>query len=93
MWYRCWLVVGRQGMFNIWPMSIVMRALTSESDAEIAASLQLLKSTTNATFFMHESFQQDDPTHFTRPWFAWANSLFGELILTLARERPHLIFS
>lgn len=79
-------------MFQIWPMSIIMRALTSDSDAEISAALQVLKSTTNGTFFMHESFQQDDPTRFTRPWFAWANSLFGELILTLARERPHLIF-
>ncbi|MBB6242740.1 meiotically up-regulated gene 157 (Mug157) protein [Rhodanobacter sp. MP1X3] len=43
--------------------------------------------------FMHESFDQDDPSHYTRPWFAWANSLFGELILKLARERPRLLAS
>ena len=41
---------------------------------------------------MHESFWKDDAALFTRPWFAWANSLFGELILKLARERQHLIF-
>ena len=32
-----------------------------------------------------------DASTFTRPWFAWANSLFGELIVKLSRERPHLI--
>jgi len=30
---------------------------------------------------MHESFHKDDPTKFTRPWFAWANTLFGEFVL------------
>ena len=41
---------------------------------------------------MHESFNKDDAGDFTRPWFAWANSLFGELILTLADTKPHLVF-
>lgn len=41
---------------------------------------------------MHESYWKDDYAQFTRPWFAWANALFGELILKVARERPHLIF-
>jgi meiotically up-regulated gene 157 (Mug157) protein len=40
---------------------------------------------------MHEAFDQDDPTKFTRDWFAWANSLFGELIIDLAQRRPHLL--
>ena len=42
------------------------------------------RNTTAGTGFMHESFQKDDPTVFTRKWFAWANTLFGELIVTLA---------
>ena len=33
---------------------------------------------------MHESFHVDDPGTFTRPWFAWANSLFAEVGLRLA---------
>jgi meiotically up-regulated gene 157 (Mug157) protein len=40
---------------------------------------------------MHEAFDQDDPSHFTRPWFAWANSLFGELVIGLAARRPALL--
>ena len=40
---------------------------------------------------MHEAFDQDDPTHFTRAWFAWANTLFGELIVQLAAQRPELL--
>ncbi len=51
----------------------------------------MLKSTHAGTGFMHESFTADDSARFSRPWFAWADSLFGELIVTLARERPHLL--
>lgn len=38
------------------------------------------------TGFIHESFHKDDATNFTRPWFAWQNTLFGELILKLVNE-------
>lgn len=82
-----------EGLRMIWPMSIIMRALTSTRDAEIRQCLLWLRDTDAGTGFMHESFDQDDPSHYTRPWFAWANSLFGELILKLARERPRLLAS
>jgi len=79
------------GLGMIWPMAIAMRAMTSLADAEILACLRTLKRTHAGTGFMHESFHQDDPGTFTRPWFGWVNSLFGELILKLHRERPHLL--
>lgn len=79
------------GLGWIWPMSIIMQALTSDSDEEISACLSLLKSTHAGTGFMHETFWKDDASRFTRHWFAWANSLFGELILKLNRERPQLL--
>jgi len=81
------------GLEMIWPLGITMRALTSTDDAEVADCLRMLKETHGGTGFMHESFHQDDPNRFTREWFAWANTLFGELILKVHRERPHLLAS
>jgi meiotically up-regulated gene 157 (Mug157) protein len=78
------------GMDYIWPMSIIMRALTSNNDGEIQQCIQWLKTAHAGTGFMHESFHKDDPAKFTRKWFAWANTLFGEMVLTVAKERPHL---
>ena len=79
------------GLGYIWPMSITMRALTSAKEEEIVTCLRTLCTTTVGTAFMHESFQKDNPADYTRPWFAWANGLFGELILKLHRERPTLL--
>ena len=71
------------GYDMIWPMSIMMRAFTSQDDAEIRKCLQQLISTDAGTGFIHESFHKDNPENFTRAWFAWQNTLFGELILKL----------
>ena len=40
----------------------------------------MLMDTEAGTGFMHESFHKDNPAKFTRAWFAWQNTLFGELI-------------
>jgi len=69
------------GLGMIWPLGIITRALTSRDRKEIAACLAELKATHAGTGFMHESFSRTDASHFTRKWFAWANTLFGELIL------------
>ena len=81
------------GSGTVWPMAIIMRAMTSTSDAEITAALDTLKATAaaNDAWLMHESFWKDDATSFSRPWFAWANSMFGGLMLQLSKERPHLL--
>ncbi len=79
------------GMGRIWPIALAMRALTSDDDGEITACLRMLAATTAGTGLMHEAFDRNDPSAFTRTWFAWANSLFGELLLVLDRERPHLL--
>ncbi|MCQ2139156.1 MAG: GH92 family glycosyl hydrolase [Bacteroidales bacterium] len=67
----------------IWPMSIMMRAFTSQDDAEIETCIMQLMTTDAGTGFMHEAFNVDNPSHYTREWFAWQNTLFGELILKL----------
>ena len=74
------------GYDMVWPMSIIMRAQTSKSDEEIKFCLKMLRDTDADTGFMHEAFHKDDPTNFTRTWFAWVNTLFGELILDLEAE-------
>lgn len=79
------------GLDLIWPMSHIMKAMTTLDDIEIVESLHTLKTTDAGTGFMHESFNKDDPSTFTRPWFAWANTLFGELILNIHNNKPHLL--
>ena len=71
------------GFDMVWPMSIMMRAFTSTDDAEIQQCIQMLVDTDASTGFIHESFHKNDATSYTRPWFAWQNTLFGELILKL----------
>ncbi|MCB0279250.1 MAG: glycoside hydrolase family 125 protein, partial [Calditrichaeota bacterium] len=79
------------GENKIWPMGLVMQALTSENDQEIINCLTMLKKTHAGTGFIHESFHVDDPKNYSRSWFAWANTLFGELIVHLHKEKPHLL--
>ena len=74
------------GYDMVWPMSIMMKAFTSRDDEEIKECLRMLMRTDAGTGFMHESFHKDNPAHFTRKWFAWQNTLFGELILKLIDE-------
>lgn len=79
------------GEGQVWPMSLIVRALSSDDDAVIAWTLKTLRATHAGTGFMHEAFDKDDPARFTRKWFAWVNGLFGELVVKVARERPHLL--
>jgi uncharacterized protein len=79
------------GVNMIWPLGIIVRALTTTDDREILYCLRELKNTHAGTGFMHEAFDKDDPKKFTRAWFAWANTIFGELIVKLHEQRPHLL--
>jgi hypothetical protein len=79
------------GRDMIWPMSQIIYALTSDSSTEIVRAVQMLKGSSAETGFMHESYNKDDAKQFTRPWFAWANTLFGELIAKTAHRRPELL--
>lgn len=74
------------GYDMIWPMSIMMKAFTSLDDQEIKSCIEMLMNTDAETGFIHESFHKDNPKKFTRAWFAWQNTLFGELILKLIND-------
>ncbi len=68
----------------VWPIALCMQALTAVSRVEAAGLFRTLLATDAGTGLMHEGFHADDPGEFTRPWFAWANSLFAELGFSLA---------
>jgi meiotically up-regulated gene 157 (Mug157) protein len=80
--------VGRD---SIWPMSQIIYALTSNSSNEVMGAIQMLKACATSTGFMHESYNRNDSSVFTRAWFAWANTLFGELIGKTVERYPHLL--
>lgn len=79
------------GRDMIWPMAIIMRAMTSVDDKEIKECIDTLRRTHGDTGFMHEAFHKDDPKNFTRHWFAWTNTLFGELLWKTYKEKPNLL--
>jgi meiotically up-regulated gene 157 (Mug157) protein len=79
------------GQDMIWPMSIIMRGLTSTDDKEIKNCIELLRTTHGDTGFMHESFHKNDPKKFSRAWFAWANTIFGEFMWKIYKEKPQLL--
>lgn len=83
--------LARFGDSMIWPMGISSRALTTNDPEEIAQCIAWLNDNTGGTHFMHEGFNKDDGDDFTRPWFAWSNSLFGEMIWKTYREHPEVL--
>ncbi len=79
------------GVDRIWTLSISMRALTSQDEGEVRECLGILRGSHAGTGFMHESFHKERPEEFSRPWFAWANTLFGEMVLRVFREMPEVL--
>jgi len=79
------------GMGMIWPMSLMIRALSSDDPRVVAGCLAQLKTSDAGTGYMHEAFEAGNPTHYTRPWFAWANGLFGEMVIDLAARMPRVL--
>ena len=68
----------------VWPLSLIVQALTSNDPAEIARVMGYIAASDVGDHRLHESFNSDWPESFTRDDFAWPNALYGELVL---RER------
>ncbi|AEO55165.1 Six-hairpin glycosidase-like protein [Thermothelomyces thermophilus ATCC 42464] len=79
------------GLSNAWPMSLLVQAQTSNDDEEIMGCLQLVLESSKLGL-IHESVNVNLAQSYTRSWFAWANGVFAETILNLAKRKPHLIF-
>ncbi|WP_143192026.1 glycoside hydrolase family 125 protein, partial [Paenibacillus helianthi] len=70
----------------IWHMALSMQGITADTKEEKLAVISMLEATDADTGFMHEGFHADDPSVFTRSWFAWSNSLFSQLIWRAMQE-------
>ena len=70
----------------VWHIGLVLQGLTATDPQEIREILDMLCASDADTGYMHEGVNADDPTQFTRPWFAWANSIFSELVLRHAEQ-------
>jgi uncharacterized protein len=79
------------GYGMIWPMATIVRAMTAADDSEVKRCLDMLKASAAGTGFMHEAYNVSDVSDYTRDWFAWANGLFGELIIHLIFTKPYLV--
>jgi uncharacterized protein len=81
-----------RGLNRIWPMNWIVQLSTSSSVDEKIALLNVLKATTAGKGLIHENFDvgQAHGVGFGRLWFAWGNSLFGEVLLNMAMEEGAL---
>ena len=64
----------------IWPISLCIQGLTATDEEEIREIARMLEDMDADTMLMHEGVHKDDPYTYTRPWFAWANSIFSEFV-------------
>lgn len=70
----------------VWHIALSMQGLTSIDEKEKEWILETLINTDGGTGYMHEGFNASNPAEFTRPWFAWSNSLFSEFVLSLMNK-------
>jgi len=74
----------------VWPLAMVMRGLTESKEENIAQILQEILACDPGDHLLHESFDPNKPTVFTRPDFGWPNALFAELIMLKLQNKTPL---
>ncbi|MEA2689985.1 MAG: uncharacterized protein QOJ39_1577 [Candidatus Eremiobacteraeota bacterium] len=74
----------------VWPIAILMQGFTASSDPERKEVLRQLLASDPGDHLLHESFNPDDPTKFTRADFGWPNALFSEYVMTSFEGVPAL---
>jgi len=72
----------------IWPISLCIQGITTHDYSEKLRLLETLMQVDAGTGLMHEGFHKDDAAQFTRPWFAWANSMFAEFVIDVLNASP-----
>lgn len=69
---------------RVWPIAVIMEALTTSDRAVIDAAVRTVMRADGGTGYVHESVHKDDPSVYSREWFAWANSLFAYFLIEKA---------
>ncbi|KAI0154027.1 hypothetical protein BJ166DRAFT_468512 [Pestalotiopsis sp. NC0098] len=95
-WYCTGPIISGVGSPHIrpgatWPMSVIMRAMTSTDDGEIISSIKQVLQSTAGLGLIHESVDAYSASRWTRQWFTWANGLFGQMILELSQRNSSVL--
>jgi meiotically up-regulated gene 157 (Mug157) protein len=66
----------------VWPLALLMQGFTSISSTEKNQVLGEVLASDPGDHLLHESFDPNDPLHFSRRDFGWPNALFSEYVMT-----------
>ncbi|MDQ2679652.1 MAG: glycoside hydrolase family 125 protein [Candidatus Eremiobacteraeota bacterium] len=77
----------------VWPLALVMEALTSTDPTEITQTMGAIAASDTGDHRLHEAFNPNWPEAYTRADFAWPNALFAELMLSRDNHIPGMIES
>ncbi len=77
----------------IWPLSLVVEAITSTDQSEIDRVMGYIAASDTGDHRLHESFNADWPESYTRDDFAWPNALFAQLMLARQGRLPAVLES
>jgi meiotically up-regulated gene 157 (Mug157) protein len=77
----------------IWPLSLVVEAITSTERSEIDRVMGYIAASDTGDHRLHESFNADWPESYTRDDFAWPNALFAQLMLSRQGRLPAILES
>lgn len=77
----------------VWPLALVMEALTSTDQSEIDRVMGYIAVSDTGDHRLHESFNADWPESFTRADFAWPNALFAQMMLGRQGRLPPVLES
>lgn len=72
----------------VWPLGLIGQGLTASTAGEVDDSIAQLRALDGKRGLFYESIDPNQPWHFTRSEFGWANALYAELIFRCVAGLP-----